>query len=63
MKKRKMTCIKKISWCLGYLLKYYPSYSNIFDLSMELVKNKNLESDINLSVIELTNSFMKINKL
>ena len=63
MKFRKENCVKKISFCIGYLEKNYFSHTNIITLCYNLITELNLDIKIDTDIINNTNSFINISKI
>jgi hypothetical protein len=61
MNQRIETCLKKISFSLGYLIKNYYQHSNIIELCKDLIIEANLENKINIDIINEINSFNELN--
>lgn len=64
MEYRVINCIKKISFCLGYLEKNYSKHENIIYLCKNIISDSGfeLEDKINTNIVQSIDSFMKINK-
>ena len=57
-------CLRKISFSLGYLEKKYSKHENIIGLCKNLILDSgfDIENKIDINIVDLTDSFVKINK-
>ena len=64
MKNRMEFCIGKISFCLGYLDKYYSKYKDVIYLCKDLISKSvySIEDKIDTNIINKVDSFIQINK-
>jgi hypothetical protein len=66
IKHRIVNCVRKMSFCLSWLKKNYPTQQDIFNLCLSFISESESYSDIinkiELESVENIDSFMKINK-
>ncbi len=62
MENRIGVCLKKISFCISWLERKYPTQILMIEHCIEIIKSNNLESKINSNSVNLINSFMELRK-
>ena len=64
MEHRIINCLRKISFCLGYLEKKYSKHQNIIELCKNLIIESGFgfEEKIDVNIVDSVDSFIKINK-
>ena len=61
MEYRLTNCIKKISFCISWIKRNYPSNEDFIELCMNIVKEKELTQLLNLEAVNILDTFMNWN--
>ena len=61
MENRLSNCMKKISFCISWIKRNYPSNEDFIKLCMEIVEEKGLSELLDLESVKTLNTFMNWN--